>query len=274
MGSHGSNDAGSHDAGVEKEIPASRTKALAIMATLTALVLFACAQDSTSPQGGETETIFDVQDDRVETFEDVDIRIEVHQGGGSVSMEHGEMVIDAPDGSEWTHEMDPMGDGYVAHAMFFQPGIHDLQFLGRRTGHFEEEVGEHMIEVHRQHRLIGDYWAELSIDPAPVVEGMEATVALHVFEFDGQVLGAPAGGLTVDAHLHDPGDVELPVSLVEADVGVYEATYIFDAAGLYELHITIGTDEGFFHFPVFTSLGDIGAGGHGHGGGGHHGMGR
>jgi hypothetical protein len=129
-----------------------------------------------------------------------------------------------------------------------------------------------MVEVHRQHRLIGDYWAELSFDPAPIVAGTEATVTLTIFEIDGQSPGAPATGLTLVAHLHDPNDVESPVSFVEGTAGTYEVTYTFDDVGLYELHVTIGTDEGLFHFPVFASLDDIGTRGHGHGGGGHHGM--
>ena len=249
-----------------------RSKTLAILTTLAGLGLLACAENSTSPQGDEPETTFDVQADRVETFEDVDIQIDIHKGGGIIPMEHGEMMISAPDGSGWTHDMEPLGDGFVAHAMFFHPGTHELRFSGRRAGRSDEEFGEHMIEVHRQHRLIGDYWAELALDPAPVVEGNETTVTLYVFEFDGQSPGAQAAGLSLDAHLHGPGDIEVPVGFVESAAGVYEATHTFNAQGLYELHVTIGSEEGFFRFPVFTSLEDIGTGRHGHGHGGHHGM--
>ena len=178
------------------------------------LGLMACS-DSTSPGNAQTETLFDVQVERVETFEDVDIHIMVEESGGPLHMEHGEMHIQEAGGSGYAHEMEAMGDGWVAHAMFFEPGIHELHFQGRRHGGGDESFGDHMIEVHRQHRLIGGHWAELALDPAPIVDGSEATITLNVFEIDGQSPGAPATGLTLEAHLHNPDDVELPADIVE-----------------------------------------------------------
>jgi hypothetical protein len=249
------------------------SKTVVIFATLVGLALLGCDKDSTSPLGNGTETVFDIQVERIETFEDVDIHVEVHEGGDAFRMEHGEMMIDAPGGTGWTHEMEQLGDGFVAHAMFFEPGNHELHFRGRRSGHGAENFGDHMIEVHRQHRLIGDYWAELSLAPAPAVVGTETTVTLHIFELDGQSPGSPAAGLTLAANLHDSDGVEYMVSFVESVAGVYETSQTFNAVGMYELHVTIGLEEGVFHFPVLGSLDDIGTGGHGHMGGGHHGMG-
>jgi hypothetical protein len=182
------------------------------------------------------------------------------------------------------------GDGYEAHVRFYEPGEHDIHFFGQpEKHHFMRELGEHEIDVERQHQLHGDeHRFEISVNPAPIVEGAPAHVILHAFdmEHDGTV-GPPAEGLHFTATLHMPDGAELPLEFSEHDHGEYEADFLFPMAGSYGLHIEVeeegdhgggeehgdeehGEEEGMefdIHVPALSGAPDDtpdNGGGHGH----------
>ena len=245
------------------------------MTAVIALPLTGCSDDSLSP-ATTPETEFDVQATRVETFEEVEIHVQVHEGGAPVMMEHGEVEVTHEGDGEARHlGMEADGDGYMIRMMFFEPGEHRLGFHGMRRMHDnDEEFGEHHIEVHRRHHVIGDYWVEMEVDPAPVLENASATIRLFIFDLaqDGTP-GDPAAGLQVAMKVHDPDAVETVLTVGEAETGVYSAGHTFGDVGLYELHVEIGdpADTGEFHIPVLTSIDETGVGHDDHHGGGDHG---
>ncbi len=126
--------------------------------------------------------------------------------------------------------------------------------------------------VFRSHQIVGPYWVELELTPAPVSEGEAAHVHLMIFDLllDGTP-GAPAAGLNVEVELHDLDGREASLDVEEEALGEYEVRYEFGKAGIYELHVEIEEDGGEFHIPVIDPGTDDEnedrgeGGGHGHG---------
>jgi hypothetical protein len=262
-----------------------RYKASLVAAGLAfGLLLVGCGDDSTGVPDLDPQTEFSLQDSIVETFLDTEIQVAVTDGGTPLRMERGEMDVEHSGGYSRTVDMEVMGDSLTARMMFFEPGEYRLRFHGTPMGHeMMNDMGEYMIEVHRQHHVIGAYWVEVEVDPAPVLQNESATVRVFVFDLmQDSTSGDPATGLAVAMLIHDPTGAEAALTVAEAATGMYEAAHGFGEAGLYELHVEIGSstppDTGEFHIPVLTSLDDDGLdyrdhhGGDGHGGHGGHGM--
>ncbi len=252
-----------------------------IAVSLALGVAFAGCADADNPTALselEPETQFEIGAERVETFEEVEIHVIVREGGSPMMMRQSEMEIEHEDGAPpRIVEMEPHEDWYMTRVMFFEPGEYHLHFRGRPEGHrLMGEMGEHEIEVFRQHRVIGPYWVEMEVSPALIFPGGNAHIHFRVFDLlpDGTP-GAEAGGLDLELEVHDPDGVETPVPVVEEEAGEYEAKYAFGDAGMYELHleIEVGGDkeDGEFHIPVLSEEDagegneDDGGDGHGHG---------
>ena len=131
------------------------------------------------------------------------------------------------------------------------------------------------IDVHNQHQIVGPYWIEMEVSPAPIPEGGEAEIRLHVHEFDGVEPGEEVVGVEMHAELHHPDGDEAEISFEEHEPGEYEASAHFPEAGMYEIHLEVEVDEvhydGEFHIPIFSETAaqdptEPTRGGHGHGG--------
>ena len=76
--------------------------------------------------------------------------------------------------------------------------------------------------------------------------------------------------------IHDPAGAEVTLVVTESAPGMYEAEHLFGEAGLYELHVEIGSvdpDTGQFHIPVGSWQDSDWDHDHGGGMGGHGGHG-
>ncbi len=253
---------------------------IGVAAGVLGLALFGCADwdNPTALSELETETQFEVHASRVETFEEVEIHVVITESGSPMGMREAQLEIRHHDGElAGVVEMEQEGDGYAAHMTFFEPGEYHLQFHGMPEHHtIMAEMGEHEIEVHRRHQVIGPYWVELEVSPAPVFEDSEAHIHVLVFQLQGDgTPGDPVAGLEVKLEIHDPAEVETVLAVVEEEAGEYEAEFTFGEAGVYELHVEIDVDgapeDGEFHIPVITELTDDiddhddGGDDHGHG---------
>ena len=244
------------------------------------VALAACADwdNPTALADMELETEFEIAAGPVETFEEIEIHVHVAEGGAPLPMTEAELEIEVEATGELrVVAMHAEGDGYAAHVTFFEPGEHHLHFVGRpEQHHLMYEMGDHEMEVLRQHTVIGPYWVEMEVSPAPPHPADSAHIHFHVFDMllDGTP-GDEVGGLALELEVHDPAGVETPVAVEEEDVGEYEAKYAFGEAGMYELHleIEVGTEheDGEFHIPVLSEEdpgdegdGDDGGDGHGH----------
>lgn len=242
------------------------------------VLLAGCGDDtSTGLADANPEALFDIQGDQVETFQETEIRVAVVDGGTPLRMQQGEMQIEHGAGYTRSVRMEMSGDSLIANMMFFEPGQYRLRFNGMPMGGgMMEEMGEYMIEVHRGHHVIGDYWVEFELDPAPVLQNETATIRLFVFDLlsDGTP-GDPAAGLDLGMTIYDPSDLEAMLTVTETSSGVYEAEHSFGAAGMYELYVQVGSapsDIAEFHIPVLTDQFDDGLGyEHHQGGWWHHG---
>lgn len=218
---------------------------------------------------------FEISADPVETLEEVEVHVHLRPDGGSMRMREGRLEIQHADGGPVrTVELASTGGGYTAHVTFFEEGEHHIHLMARLERHrLMMEMGEHEVHVHRQHRVIGPYWVELEVSPAPVLEDSTGHIHLFTYEIlpDGG-RGPVVGGLDVAAAVHAPDGDKTALTFVEEAAGEHEATFVFGHAGPYELHVEIhlGAEhaEGEFHIPVFTESGDAGGdgtgGGHGH----------
>lgn len=220
---------------------------------------------------------FEIEAARVETFEEVEIHVHITESGHPLQIGQAQMEIEhEASGAVRSVAMQPEGEGYAAHVTFFEAGEHHLHFMGVPHRHsLIWELGEHEIEAHNAHRIIGPYWVELELSPAPVLEHTAGHIHVHVFERlpDGTP-GAEVAGLDVELEVHDLNGAQTTLVVTEEAPGEYEGEYSFGAAGVYELHVGIdvnGTiEEGEFHIPVLSP--DTGeepgggeGGGHGHG---------
>ena len=218
---------------------------------------------------------FAIEADRVETYEEVEIHVHVSDGGSPLEMIRAELEIQHHDGGAIrTAELEPEGDGYAAHVMFFEPGEHHVHFNGVPAGHkLMHEMGEVEVEALRHHTMVGPYWVEIEMSPGQVLPGEEAHIHLHAYTVgsDG-VPDQPAGGLEMEVEIHDLAGVEAALEVAEEQAGEYEVEYLFGDAGEYELHVEIEIDgvheDGEFHLPVFAPGEDDdqqeSGGGHGH----------
>ncbi|MFB3112771.1 MAG: hypothetical protein ACE10G_12120, partial [Gemmatimonadales bacterium] len=126
---------------------------------LVALILgvggVACAglDNPTALADLELDVDFDIEAVRAETFEEVEIRVVVREGGAHLQMLESRMEIEHhASGVGRTVEMHPEGDGYAAHVTFFEPGEYHLQFHGTPEDHaLSTEMGEQEIVVFRHH---------------------------------------------------------------------------------------------------------------------------
>jgi hypothetical protein len=248
-------------------------------AALAAIGAAACAgwDNPTALADLDPQAEFEVGAARVETFEEVEIHVHVSESGMPMHLTHAELEMEhEASGSVRVVDMEPEGDGYAAHVTFFEAGDYHLHFGGVVDRHsISMEMGEHEVEVHRHHQVIGPYWVELEVEPAPTRPGDEGHIHLHVYEDLGDGPGNPVGSLTIGAEIHDPAAVETNLTILEEEVGEYEAGFTFGEEGVYELHVEIDIGgqhaDGEFHIPVFSEANeeepgqDDGGHGHGHG---------
>lgn len=235
------------------------------LAALALAGLMGCADgdNPTALADLQTETEFELTTTRVETFEEIEIHVHVEESGTSLGLHEAELEIEhALTGASRVVPVEPEGHGYAAHVTFFAPGEHHLHLEARPEGHnLMHEMGETELEVHRHHRVIGPYWVEIEVSPAPVLEGQTGHIHFLVFDLleDGTP-GNAAGGLDLGLEVHDPAGTGTSVGLLEEEVGEYEAEYGFGEAGAYEMHLEIdlGAEhaDGEFHVPVLSSVED------------------
>lgn len=232
------------------------------------LAAWSCADwdNPTALSDEDLSAAFDVHATRVETFEAVEIHVELMWGDGSpIGVEGAELEIEhAVSGALQSVPMEPGEHGYAASVTFFQPGEHHLHVHGMPEHHsLMAELAEHEVEVHRRHQVIGPYWVELESSPAPLLEGTEGHIHVLVFELSGDgTPGDAVSGLSpsMELEVHDPVGATQPLSVAEEGPGEYETSYSFTGAGVYELHVEIEVDGvhqgGEFHIPVLSETGD------------------
>ncbi len=242
-----------------------RINRLGAMALPLSIALSACADwdNPTALSELQPEVEFEIGSPKLETFEEVEIHVHVTESGAPLRMRHSQLEIQhAVGGPVRSVELKPEDGGYAAHVTFFEPGEHHLHFMGTPERHqLMWEMGELEVAVQRQHRVIGPYWVELAVSPAPVMEGESAHIHLFAYDLlaDG-TRGNPVAGLELELEIHNPSGVETAVVVIEEDFGEYEAPFAFDAAGIYELHIEIEVVAehvgGEFHLPVLAPSDD------------------
>lgn len=239
--------------------------------------LMGCADSDNPVALADLDPVVEVEIEavRIETFDEVEIHVHISEGGMPMMMSEVEFELSPADGGETiVVTAEPAGEGYAAHVTFFKSGEYHLHVMGTPEGHMlSMEMGEMEIDVHRRHMLVGTYWVELDVSPAPVLPDTEGHVHLLVYDLAGGAAGTPASGLDVELEVHNPEGTEAHVPIAEHEAGEYEAEYHFVSPGLYELHLEITanglTVEGEFHLPVIdpgsedVSDPDEG-GGHGH----------
>lgn len=188
-------------------------------------------------------TEFEVEFAEVETMQALEIHARVREGGSPMRLSRAQLEVQPPLGPTRIIPLRESEDGYGARVRFYEPGEHQIYLFGQpEKNHFMRELGEQRIDVERQHRLHGDeHRFEIAVDPAPIVEGAPAHVALYAFalEADGTV-GQETEGLDLRATLHMPDGAEIPVDFSEREQGEYETEFQFPAAGSYGLSIEVG----------------------------------
>ena len=239
--------------------------------------LVGCADSDNPVALADLDPVVEVEIEaaRVETFEEVEVHVHISEGGMPLMMSEVKFELSPADGGETiVVTAEPAGEGYAAHVTFFKPGEYHLHVMGTPEGHrLSMEMGEMEIEVYRRHMLVGTYWVELDVSPAPVLPDTEGHIHLLVYDLAGGAAGDPASGLDVELEVHNPDGTEAHVPITEHEAGEYEAEYHFVTPGLYELHLEISADgqtaEGEFHLPVIDPDSQAGpdpdeGGGHGH----------
>jgi hypothetical protein len=200
----------------------------------------------------------EIEGARIETFEEVEVLVHIMEGGMPMMMSEVEFELSPAHGEESVMvTAEAAGEGYAAHVTFFEPGEYHLRVMGTPEGHrLSREMGEMEIEVHRRHMLVGTYWVELDVSPAPVLPNTEGHVHILVYDLANGAAGEPVSGLDVELEIHNPDGIEGHVPITEQEAGEYEAEYHFVSPGLYELHLAITADgqtvEGEFHLPVIN----------------------
>lgn len=236
-----------------------RRTVLSPIPVLAALATLTCADWDNPAALTELspEVEFELSAAEIETFQEIEVHVHVHEGGSPMSMGDAQLEIQHADGGAVrTVSMESAGDGYAAHVMFFEPGDHHIHLMGIPHRHtITWEVGEHEVHVHRLHTTAGPFWLELAATPSPVLEQATAHVRVLVFELlpDG-TKGMPVGGVTLSVEVHTPSGGETVLTATEEGAGEYEFQYAFGTAGTYELHVRIAGEPAAaaFHFPVLT----------------------
>ncbi len=230
------------------------------VAAVTVLAFAACSDNPTAISDLNPDVEFEIELDRIETFEEVAIHVHVTNGGMPMRMQQAQLEIrHAHDGDHVRIiDLEAHEDGYEAHVLFYEEGEHHIHLMGMLDGHaIVAELGEHEVEVHQQRRFIGPYWVELGIATGPALEDSTGHVHVQVYDIMPDSSRGPAvGGLEVHMAVHGPDDVETELVVVEEEVGEYETEITFGQAGYYELHVEIEVNgahqEGEFHIPVQT----------------------
>lgn len=190
----------------------------------------------------QVEADIEIEATRVETFDEVEIHAHLTEGGAPMRMRQVQLEIEHENGGPArVVDMEPEGEGFAAHVTFFEPGEHHVHVLGMPEQHrLMRRMGETEVDVHRQHQVIGPYWFELGVTPAPVMENVSAEIHLYAYELHGDgSLGEPVDGLELGFAVHFPDGREQDLSVHEGEHGEYEAPFTFGAAGLYELHVAL-----------------------------------
>ena len=258
--------------------------------TVAAIAQWGCAglDNPTALAELQVEAEIEIKASRVETFDEVEIHAHLTQGGVPMSMRQVQLQIEHENGGPTrVVDMEPEGEGFAAHVTFFEPGEHHVHVLGMPEQHrLTRRMGETAVDVHRQHQVIGPYWFELGVAPAPVMENASAEIRLYAYELhDDGSLGEPADGLELGFAVHLPDGREQDLSVHEVEHGEYEAPFTFGAAGLYELHVALEASheeaedehgdeheaetEGEFHIRVLGEAVTDGGGSDSGGGDGH-----
>jgi hypothetical protein len=205
----------------------------------------------------------DIEADRVETYEEVEIHVRASESGMPMTMRQAQLAIAHHDGgSAQLVDLAPQGDGWAAHVRFFEPGEHHVQFHGLLRGHqLMHEFGETEVEAFRMHRIIGPYWLEIEMNPGRVLPGGQAHIHLHAFTMGPDGLpDLPAPGLDMHLEMHGVGGGETALDINEEATGEYETAYSFTTAGLYELHVEIDISgvhaDGEFQLPILDPAAD------------------
>lgn len=191
----------------------------------------------------------------VETFREVEINVEVTDGGARLGMSQAQILVESPSGSR-TFDMEEDDDGFGAHVTFFEEGLHRIAMIGTPDRHdIAMDLGETEIMVNRYHEVAGPYWVEFATDPAPIEHGHTGHLEIIVYDLlaDGS-RGAPIAGLAVTGALRHPdGDVSA-IAVTDSGGNDYGAEAEFVEAGLYELEVVINDGVGEFRteflFPV------------------------
>jgi hypothetical protein len=251
---------------------------LAKYATLGAGVALVtgCSDNPTALDDLNPQVEFEIEADRVETYEEVEIHVHIQESGMHLEMLESHLEIEHhSSGLTQTVELKPEGDGYAAHVMFFEPGEHHVQFSGRPRGHqLTRAMGEIEIDAARHHQVIGPYWVEIEMSPGRVLPGEEAHIHLHAFTIGADGMpDQPAAGLDMEVEVHDLAGGESALTVLEEEAGEYEVEYLFGDAGTYEMHVEIDVsgllEDGEFHLPILSEEEDSDdddntGGGHGH----------
>lgn len=223
------------------------------------VLAIACSDNPVALGDLDTDVQFDLQAPRVETFQDIPVRITATESGVPMHMSNAQLEVRRGETGEVRIVRLEQHEGeYEAHIYFYEEGDYHLHMVGILDGHaIMAELGEHEVEVHQQRRFIGPYWVELRIATGPVLEDSTGHVHVQVYDIMPDDSRGPAvGGLDVHMAVHSPDDVETELVVVEEEVGEYETEIAFGHAGHYELHVEIEVDgvhqEGEFDIPVQT----------------------
>ncbi len=183
----------------------------------------------------------EIHADRVETFDEVEVHVRLTEGGGPMHMNSVHLEIEhALGGPLRVVEMEAAGDEYEAHVMFYEDGEHHLHLMGVPERHrLATEIAEAEVQVHRQHTVIGPYWVELAMAPAPAIENLPADIYLLVYDLHDDGPGDLVEGLELSAEMHTPFGRELPLRFTELAHGEYAARYAFGASGEYDMHVEV-----------------------------------
>lgn len=209
----------------------------------TALIAGGCANadNPTALADLEPVTEFEIDAAEVQTMHEIEITARVREGGGLMHLRNAQLEVRPPHGP--VRLVGLVGDehGYSAHVRFYEEGEHHLHLLGQpERHHLTRELGEHKIEVERQHQIFADHRFELSVSPAPIVAGLPARVTIYGWEIEPEgTLGHEAEGLELHATLHMPNGVEVPIQLTEVAHGEYQVDLSLPTAGEYELAVGI-----------------------------------
>ena len=253
------------------------------VAAMAVSVAGACAgaDNPTALSDLQPEVEFETSSTVVETFDEVDMHVQALHDGQAMVMDQAWLEVRDQDGNIQQIPLTADGEEYSAPVTFFRPGEHHVVLVGIPERHsISAELGEREIEVARKHVIIGSYWVEFEINPAPMLEGSEAHIHMFAYQLTPDSLaGAPVPGLALDAELHAPDGDEAALVVTDEGAGEYECQARFEHNGIYELHVTLTTPQGEvseeIHLPVISphvensidqgdNSGDTGGHGHGH----------